>query len=329
MELVINDRLKRCLNPLTPEEYETLKDNIKKAGKVRDKIRYMVDEEGSNLIVDGFNRYEIACDVGAPFELEHLAELKTIEDAENWMRLNQYGRRNVDGVALTLLRAAIAGNMEGKISDIASELDVSTRTLFSDLEIASVLESMPEDIAERIKSHNLIATSTCVRRYGKLSEEEKHRACQQLRDNVDMVLKDAFPKQNQNELSEEDVEFLNETFNPRVNTMIATGQVKADVASVQKLRKLNEDKRQLVGTVIENDDASTLLAGIELVIEPEKKAKKSPGLDRERLLKGVDKLIKQVDDLAVTVGKAGETEHDKLVASLETLKQILETWACA
>lgn len=89
MELVIDSEFKALIPPLSPSEYEQLRDNILEAGEIRDAL---VTWDG--IILDGHNRYEIANDYGIEFRVKEM-EFESRAAATIWIVNNQLGRRNL------------------------------------------------------------------------------------------------------------------------------------------------------------------------------------------------------------------------------------------
>ena len=87
-ELKINLEFKKLIPPLSNEEYDQLKENIKNEG-VRDPITIW-----NNTILDGHNRYEIAKELNVPFKTVE-KNFANSDEAKIWVIKNQLGRRNL------------------------------------------------------------------------------------------------------------------------------------------------------------------------------------------------------------------------------------------
>jgi len=91
MSLQINPDLQAVVAPLTPEEYDQLKENIRKDGLLEPIALW---EEQSGTIVDGHNRYAICQELGIGFKTKALS-FPNIEAVKLWILEHQVGRRNL------------------------------------------------------------------------------------------------------------------------------------------------------------------------------------------------------------------------------------------
>ena len=99
-DLIIDEELHNLIPPLTVEEYNQLEQNIVEDGEVRDPI---IVWEGTNIIVDGHNRYSILMDhPDIPYKIAE-KPFESREDVIAWMCANQLGRRNITEVQRTIL----------------------------------------------------------------------------------------------------------------------------------------------------------------------------------------------------------------------------------
>ena len=86
--MCIRDRYKTLIPPLSPEEYQYLEENILKDG-VREPLVVWGD-----ILIDGHNRYEICQKHGITYKTVN-KDFESDEEAERWIILNQFGRRNL------------------------------------------------------------------------------------------------------------------------------------------------------------------------------------------------------------------------------------------
>lgn len=107
MELIINEKFRRLIPPLKPEEYTKLSENILKDG-CRDSI---VTWRGT--VVDGHNRYRICQTHNLPFKTLAI-EFPDEDHAELWIRFNQLGRRNLTDDQRAIMADA-AAELESKL----------------------------------------------------------------------------------------------------------------------------------------------------------------------------------------------------------------------
>ena len=89
MELKIDEGLKAYIDPLTPDEYESLERSILAEG-CRDSLVVWGD-----LLIDGHNRYGICQKHGLPFNTVQATQFKNIDDVHLWMIDQHLGRRSV------------------------------------------------------------------------------------------------------------------------------------------------------------------------------------------------------------------------------------------
>jgi hypothetical protein len=89
MDIVVNEELKAYIDPLTPEEHESLERGLLVEG-CRDALVLWGD-----VLVDGHNRYGICQKHGLPFQTVQNPHFKSIEDVHLWMIEQHLGRRSV------------------------------------------------------------------------------------------------------------------------------------------------------------------------------------------------------------------------------------------
>ena len=89
MELKIDEGLKAYIDPLTPDEHESLERSILAEG-CRDSLVVWGD-----LLIDGHNRYGIRQKHGLPFNTVQATQFKNMDDVHLWMIDQHLGRRSV------------------------------------------------------------------------------------------------------------------------------------------------------------------------------------------------------------------------------------------
>ena len=89
MELKIDEGLKAYIDPLTPDEHESLERSILTEG-CRDSLVVWGD-----LLIDGHNRYGICQKHGLPFNTVQATQFKNMDDVHLWMIDQHLGRRSV------------------------------------------------------------------------------------------------------------------------------------------------------------------------------------------------------------------------------------------
>jgi hypothetical protein len=89
MDIVVNEELKAYIDPLTPEEYDSLERSILAEG-CRDALVLWGD-----VLVDGHNRYGICRKHNLPFQTVQNPRFQSIEDVHLWMIDQHLGRRSI------------------------------------------------------------------------------------------------------------------------------------------------------------------------------------------------------------------------------------------
>ena len=89
VDIVVNEELKAYIDPLTPEEHESLERSLLAEG-CRDALVLW-----GNVLVDGHNRYGICQKHGLPFQTVQNPRFQSIEDVHLWMIDQHLGRRSV------------------------------------------------------------------------------------------------------------------------------------------------------------------------------------------------------------------------------------------
>lgn len=89
MDIIVNEELKAYIDPLTPEEHESLERSLLAEG-CRDALVLWGD-----VLVDGHNRYGICRKHGLPFQTVQNPRFQSIEDVHLWMIDQHLGRRSV------------------------------------------------------------------------------------------------------------------------------------------------------------------------------------------------------------------------------------------
>jgi N6-adenosine-specific RNA methylase IME4/DNA-binding XRE family transcriptional regulator len=106
----IDKEFKDLIPALTKEEYEQLEANILAEG-VRDSLLVW-----NGVLIDGHNRYEIATKHGIPFDVQE-KEFADRAEAERWIILNQFGRRNLSAYDRSVLALKLKPIVEAKAKE--------------------------------------------------------------------------------------------------------------------------------------------------------------------------------------------------------------------
>src|SRR5574343_675790 len=124
MDLVIDPEISSYQRKLSNEEYAQLEANILADKEIRDAI---VVWKGHATIIDGENRYRLHKKHGTPFRNPPIEkDFADKDEVFAWMDANQTGRRNVDGIQLTMIRARMFARTQNAKS-VADLHGVSTR----------------------------------------------------------------------------------------------------------------------------------------------------------------------------------------------------------
>lgn len=168
MQLTIDKEFQSLLLPLTPDEYQQLKQNIIEDGCREPLVIW------NNIIVDGHNRYQICTHNDIPFTTvsKDFADREAVKD---WIDSNQLGRRNLSPDQSSFIRGrvyrrqvkpignpdfgkktqryqndTIANPPEKTSRKLAEKFGVSHQTIMRDGKFAEAVESLPE-IQEQIQ----------------------------------------------------------------------------------------------------------------------------------------------------------------------------------
>jgi hypothetical protein len=154
MNIIIKPEFRNLIPPLSDEEREQLTNSITADGCISPLIVW----EGKNILLDGHNRYEICKEYEVEFAVKEL-HFDTESEVEDWMILNQLGRRNVSPDSASALRGRLynvrkksEGNPTGR-NQHTEELDQN--------------DPVPQSTAELVAKETGVSTPT-VKRDGKL-----------------------------------------------------------------------------------------------------------------------------------------------------------------
>ena len=89
MHIVVNAELKAYIDPLTPDEYESLERSLLTEGCLDALVLW------GDTLVDGHNRYGICRKHDIPFQTVQNERFRSIDDVHLWMIEQHLGRRSV------------------------------------------------------------------------------------------------------------------------------------------------------------------------------------------------------------------------------------------
>ena len=145
-EIKINPDFRDLLKPLEEEEFKCLEQNI-----IAEGCKHPL-EIWNGYIVDGHNRYTICKKHGIRFQTKQV-EFIDERDVSFWIRLNQFGRRNLS----ELERMELVSNLKEEFSALAKEIQ-GKRT----------------DLIEKYKDY--VKDFSCERRSGQIeTKKESHK----------------------------------------------------------------------------------------------------------------------------------------------------------
>lgn len=146
----IDQEFKELIPALTKEEYEQLEANILAEG-VRDSLLVW-----NGVLIDGHNRYEIATKHGIAFDVQE-KEFADRAEAERWIILNQFGRRNLSAYDRSVLALKLKPIIEAQ-----AKKNQGTRTdLTSARNLTKVDDSVEEQGCQKSgKADNFLEKST-------------------------------------------------------------------------------------------------------------------------------------------------------------------------
>ncbi|GJM65005.1 ParB N-terminal domain-containing protein [Persicobacter diffluens] len=142
---VLNE-LRDLIRPLTEEEKNKLYDSIKKDG-VRDPIIFWKHDD-QHIIIDGHNRYEAICKLGIktfPWVEKHF---NSLEEAKDWMIMNQFSRRNLNSKQMKYYRGLLYNRMKSNNGGIRKGKNFSGKNLPTDTRTSAVL-AQSQGISEK------------------------------------------------------------------------------------------------------------------------------------------------------------------------------------
>ena len=155
MNIVVNEELKAYIDPLTPDEYESLERSLLAEG-CRDALVLWGD-----VLVDGHNRYGICQKHGLPFNTVQNTRFQSMDDVHLWMIEQHLGRRSVSdfqrGVLALRKREILAerrGRAKAALDDVVSEAPAAA---VAEVAEAAAATPPPTSKAEPLPSRQAIA----------------------------------------------------------------------------------------------------------------------------------------------------------------------------
>lgn len=181
--LEIKEEFKKLIPPLTNEEFKQLEQNCLSEG-IREAILTW-----NGFIIDGHNRYEIANKWNLDFETKS-KHFKDENEVKEWMILNQFGRRNINGYVRSKLALQLeevfrqkAKENQGIRTDIKQKSAESLKPIETRKELAKVANVSHDTIAkvkvieekapEEVKAQLRTGEVSINQAYKEIKKEEK------------------------------------------------------------------------------------------------------------------------------------------------------------
>lgn len=161
MELKIDEGLKAYIDPLTPDEHESLERSILSEG-CRDSLVVWGD-----LLIDGHNRYGICQKHGLPFNTVQATQFKNMDDVHLWMIDQHLGRRSVSdfqrGVLALRKREIVAERRARSAAAAAPAAEVA---------VDAQAEASPPPAQDGPDAQDALATREALARAARLSSSQ-------------------------------------------------------------------------------------------------------------------------------------------------------------
>ena len=158
--ITIDPELKAFIPALSQEETQQLATSLQNEG-CREKLITYLDESGQQVLLDGHNRYSLCTQHNIAYQVRILPDIRTRTEAKLWMLQNQLGRRNTTFIVRCYLRGLRYNMLKGdwggardrsqklgsatdKIEGLANEHKVSVRTIKSDGQLATAIDTVTQ-----------------------------------------------------------------------------------------------------------------------------------------------------------------------------------------
>jgi|GEM_PF-2762736 len=330
-KLLINKQINDCLTDLSAEEYRLLEASCMADG-ILDPI---IVWEGTDFIVDGHNRYNLAIKYELEFEVVEVP-FDCIEDVILWVHRHQLGRRNIYGAAASLARSNIAQSMRDSktqtVSEqqkIARQLGVNVRTVQRDTLASGSLAKLPSDIRNRITGSSIVASQKDLVTLGTLDQTEINLVADKLRANPALGLHEVMPKKNNApKLKESDIALIDEHFDRSVRLAIHSGSLPVTSSEIAKVMALSDvDRLSVFDIIVANKEVKSITQALSCIDKPaardiatEIKKKK------EVAVAMAEKLQLFADDIATLKDISNDKWHTQVI---EDIKSVIEQFRIA
>lgn len=316
MELQVDKRIADLLPKHTADELAQLEKNCLEAGAILDPIKVW---DGTNIIVDGINRYAIAQKHNLPYQIE-LLKFGSFLEVADWVRGWQLGRRNVDSITRLGIQSKILES--DTTPNIAKLLDCSESAVRKAKEAGKTVESMPEDIRKRIEDGELEVGRTSLKSFSNLSDVKKNEVIDKLRADETLTLAAAIRSKG---LSKEDYEFAEQMFSREALKKLRHGEVETTRTDLEKAAKLTPVKQEILSELISENEIATMAEALAMLsgTKPNATTRAAHGL--RNIEESISKLAIMVDRIASDLKAAGSEGHLETKQCITSLQESL-TW---
>jgi hypothetical protein len=151
-------------------------------------------------------------------------------------------------------------------AEVAEAFDVSERTVYRDIEMADSMDKASKGFREKCLSGEIINSKKDWEEFSTLQPLEASAVEQRIKENPHMTLRDALPKTKRNPKAD-DLEAINKSkyMSPEVKRRVASGVVVADHQSIKKLSSLAPEKQELLSSVLEDPEVTSVKQGLMIV----------------------------------------------------------------
>jgi hypothetical protein len=181
MDLKISPEFEHLLPSVDALTDEELEKQLLETGYARNPI-----VAWNGTIIDGHRRYKLCKKHNLPFQVDEMG-FKTTEEAKAWAFSDQIARRNVSTNERSICIARLAELRSGgkgvsleAAKEVAAKAGVTTRSVYRAAEFAKAVDSLPEDISEKVISGKLDVSQRDVTKLAKMPEKQQREAVKEI-----------------------------------------------------------------------------------------------------------------------------------------------------
>lgn len=188
MSIIIDEEFKNLIPPLSTDEYAQLEENCVKEG-IRDALIVWETPNGSKVLVDGHNRFQIAARHGLHWN-EKTMQFASRDEARAWIIRNQFGRRNLSAydrsvLALKLKPIIVEQAKEKQATHTEQGYQKSDKPITTGKELAKIagvshdtihkVEAIEKSNDEKLKEQVRSGDVSINQGYQKIKRDEKKK----------------------------------------------------------------------------------------------------------------------------------------------------------